>query len=196
MKSKLAQACVLVGVGLVCGVVIAQQARPDKKAIAAELQKISAPAAEHRNFDPFLGSFDEEIEYEGGGGQPVLIEGDASGQWVLGNRFLELNAHADMSEQVKFESIAYFGYNTQKKKYFVVGLDTGGTYPVYAEGDYDASKKTWTLYGENDEPGVGRIPIKFVIQVNDKGGITQEIFTKVAGVDGYQKIAKTVFKRK
>ena len=43
MKSKLAQACVLVGVGLVCGVVIAQQARPDKKAIAAELQKISAP---------------------------------------------------------------------------------------------------------------------------------------------------------
>ena len=69
----------------------AQQARPDKKAIAAELQKISAPAAEHHNFDPFLGSFDEEIEYEGAG-TTGADRGDASGQWVLGNRFLELNA--------------------------------------------------------------------------------------------------------
>ncbi len=194
--NKWLKASALVSLGLVGGVVIAQQVKPDKKAIAAELQKMSAPAPEHHNLDPFVGTFDEVIEFEGGGGAPVMVQGDATGAWVLGNRFVQLNAHADNSEQVKFESIGYFGYNTQKKKYFAIGFDTGGTYAVYAEGDYDAANKTWTLLGETDEPAVGKVPIKYVIRAMPDKSITHEVFFKLPDGNDFTKVAKTTYKKK
>lgn len=193
---KLMQASVFVAAGLVAGIVVAQQVKPDKKAIMEAMHQMSAPAPEHQFLQPLVGTFNQTIEYEGGGGEPVFIEGDASGKWVLGNRFVQMNAASNAAEQLKFESIGYFGYDTQKKKFTAVGLDTGGTYAVFAEGDYDPKTKTWTLEGENDEVGIGRVPFRFVIRQMPDETIVHEVLFKLPGSGDFKRVARTVYKKK
>ncbi|MBX3378839.1 MAG: DUF1579 family protein [Phycisphaeraceae bacterium] len=197
------RASVLVGAGmlagLLAGVVIAQpanQEKPDKRAIYEAVQKMSAPGPEHKYLEPFVGSFTQEILYEAGGGPPVTIEGVATGKWVLGDRFVQMNANSTPREEMRFESINFFGYDTGRKKYTAIGLDTGGTYAVFAEGDYEPRLKTWTLEGETEEPGVGRLPFRFVLQVMPDKSIVHEVLFKLPGSEEYKQVAKTVYRRK
>lgn len=178
------------------GAVIAQQAKPDKKQIQQIVDQMSAPAPEHRLLDPLVGSFDQSIEYTGGGGVPVAVSGDARGKWVLGKRFVSIHAESAPGEEFKFESIAYFGFDTNKKKFTAIGLDTAGTYAVSADGDYDAANKRWTLEGESDEPGIGRVPFQFVISLGDNGSWSHEVLFKVPDAAEYNRVARTVYTRK
>lgn len=188
------------GVGLYAGARSAsptpEAKAPDKKAIAEMVRRMSAPATEHRVLAALAGTFDQRIEYSAGGGAPVIIEGDAEGGWVLGQRFIRLTARADAGEELKFESVAYFGFDTAKRKYLAIGLDTGGTYAVFAQGDFDAAQKRWVLDGESDEPGIGRVPFQFVITLGDNGSWSHEVLFKMPDADGYSRVAKTVYTRK
>lgn len=196
---RLAKPALLVALTLAAGftgAVIAQQAKPDKKQIQLIVDQMSAPAAEHKLLEPLVGTFAQAIEYTGGGGAPVAVSGEARGKWVLGKRFVNIHAESAPGEEFKFESIAYFGFDTNKKKFTAFGLDTAGTYAVSAEGDYDAAAKRWTLEGESDEPGIGRIPFQFVIALGDNGSWSHEVLFKMPDAQEFNRVAKTVYTRK
>ena len=180
----------------ITSVVSGNQPKPDKKQIHQIVDQMSAPAAEHKLLDPLVGTFAQAIEYTGGGGAPVAVSGEARGKWVLGKRFVNIHAESAPGEDFTFESIAYFGYDTNKKKFTALGLDTAGTYVVTAQGDYDADKKRWVLEGESDEPGIGRVPFQFVITLGDTGTWSHEVLFKMPGANEYNRVAKTVYTRK
>jgi hypothetical protein len=196
---RLAKPALLAALTLVAGLtgaVIAQQAKPDKKQIQLLVDQMSATAPEHKLLDPLVGTFAQAIEYTGGGGAPVAVSGEARGKWVLGKRFVNIHAESAPGEEFKFESIAYFGFDTNKKKFTAFGLDTAGTYAVTAQGDYDAEKKRWVLEGESDEPGIGRVPFQFVISLGDNGSWSHEVLFKMPGAQEFNRVAKTVYTRK
>ena len=68
---------------------------------------------------------------------------------------------------------------------FAFGIDTTDTYPVFAEGDYDEETMTFTLYGENLEPNLGRmVPFKFIFDFENEDRYTSEVWFQMEGAPG------------
>jgi hypothetical protein len=159
-----------------------------KKEMGAMMEKASAPAAEHALLEVLVGESDTETRMSMMPGVPPLVmKGTGKGEWILSKRFVQVRHEAAPDEELKSEAMSVFGYDTRKKKFFWWGIDTLGTYSVFAEGDYDKETKTFTLLGENLEPGMGMVPFKTVIKVGDESKRTTEIWFKMAGAPGADK---------
>lgn len=138
----------------------------DKKAIAAMLAAKGAPAEEHKILEALVGDFDVDGKMGGGpAGPPLSFKTRTTSTWVLGNRFVHAVSRPAEGEELPIESISYFGFDKRTKKYFWWGIDSTDTYSVFAEGEYDPATKTMTLFGENLEPGIGKMKYKTVIKI-------------------------------
>ncbi|TWT40926.1 hypothetical protein RAS1_36140 [Phycisphaerae bacterium RAS1] len=138
----------------------------DKKQIAAMMAMKGQPGSEHKMLDALAGSFDVEIKMSMMPGTPPLVAHAVfEGQWVLGKRFIQTMSKPAAGEELKIESISYFGFDQRTEKYFWWGIDNTDTYSVFAEGEYDETSKTVTLFGENLEQGVGKMKFKVVLKL-------------------------------
>ncbi len=153
---------------------------PSKKEIAASLAQQGKPGPEHKNLAPLVGEFDFEVRMNVAPGvPPIVAKGSNKADWVLGERFVASVTEPAADEELKVGSISYFGYDKRTKKYFWFGMDSTDTYSVYAEGDYDAATRTFTLYGENLEEQLGgKAKFKNVLTINDDGGRTMKIMVQ------------------
>lgn len=206
---------------LACGVLIGGLAtyaasQPDpakgpggfsKKQLAEMIAQQGGPREQHKMLDPFVGDFEVESSFSMGPGMPPMVgKSTMKGEWVLGKRFVRSTGTPAAGEELPIESINYFGFDTRKNKYFWWGMDTMGTYGVFAEGDYDAATKTFTLLGENEEPGIGKMTFKTVIECPNNDHRTFQIWFKapegapvpegVAGKDGWFRVVELKINRK
>ena len=55
---------------------------------------------------------------------------------------------------------------------------------VLHEGDYDAATRTITFLGTNDEPGMGKMPFKFILKLTDDTHRTTELWFQMKGAPG------------
>ena len=82
----------------------------------------------------------------------VTYKMELGGLWLAGTMESELFGQ-------KFTGKSMDGYDTGKKKYVGLWVDSMSTAPVTMEGTYDAAKKTLTLAGEG--PGMDGKPTKY-----------------------------------
>ena len=104
------------------------------------------PGPEHEKLNEAVGTWDATIKGSKGESKGVLMcKLDLNGLWLLEHFSADL-------EGTKFEGRGATGYDTTKKKYVNVWLDTMTTSPMISEGTYDDKTKTLTLKGDMTAP--------------------------------------------
>lgn len=155
-----------------------------KKQFVEMMRSKGQPTEAHKLLEQAVGEFDSEFRMFVPGMPPLVAKGTMAGRSVLGGRFVEVTSHAAEDEVMKIESISYFGFDGRKGKYYWWGIDSTDTYSVFAEGDYDPATKSISMYGENEEPGLGKVPFKAVLSVGDPARSTMEIWFQMQGAPG------------
>src|ERR1044072_7257684 len=90
------------------------------------------PGPEHEKLKEAVGAWDATIKGGAGESKGVLMcKLDLNGLWLLEPLSADLGG-------TKFEGRGATGYDTTKKKYVNVWLDTMTTSPMISEGTYDA----------------------------------------------------------
>lgn len=179
----------------------AQAPAMDKKAMSAAIEQRGGPVEQHKNLEPLVGDFNIEIRMSVAPGQPSLIaHAKGTGRWILGKRFVQTETEPAPGEDLKVYSQSTFGFDKRSGKYFWFGIDSTDTYSVFAEGDYDEATRTFTLKGENEEPGVGTLPFKTILKlVSDEERLMQVWFqykgAPGADEDGWFKVVEMSYKR-
>lgn len=135
----------------------------------------SKPVAAHNALAIFDGSWEMTANLYLGGPAAMTSKGTSTNKWILGKRFMQLESVAGDANTVRSESVAIYGYDTRIQKYTLIGLDTFGTYGIYAQGDYDAATKTLTLMGTNDEGGRS-MDFRWVVKFESSDRIVQQVF--------------------
>jgi hypothetical protein len=143
---KLRQASLLV-VGLVAVLAISARALQsnaqdkDKKATEAAAWAPPKPTAEHAQIAQWVGNWDATVNtYDGGKAQTskgTLACRSIGGLWVVGDFKGEMMG-------APFEGHQIIGYDTAKKKFVNVWIDTMGTTLTLGESTYDPAAKTFT----------------------------------------------------
>jgi len=161
-----------------------------KKDLGMMMEQMHGPAEEHKALEPLIGKSKLKSSLNVGPGVPPIVgHYEGSAEWILGKRFVQVRTVPAPGEEFKAESLSIYGYDTRVKKYFWIGIDTMGTYSVTAFGDYNAAKKQFTLMGENEEPGMGKIPFRNVITVKDDGTLESMIDFKMQGTEDWMNVA-------
>ena len=135
-----------------------------KKELAAMMGAAAGRAAEHDRLEFMIGKSEHDIRMSMGPGVPEMTaKAVGEGEWTLGKRFVVTHSRPAPGEELPIESMNIFGYDTRKKEYFWIGLDTMGTYFVTAFGNYDEATKTFTLYGEETHEHLGKVRHRMLI---------------------------------
>ena len=183
---------VLVALGLVTAGVIATYAQtpaqgPEvkaktqsemKKQFAELAEKASAPTDEHKRLAAFVGDFDQTVEVRVGPGEPLKSHVLATGESLMGGRFVKIAARSAPDEELKGERLTIYGYDARAGKYTMWTIEIGATFAVSATGDYDAATKTFTFDGERYGQDTSKVPFRWTLRLQDGGAFTQEILVK------------------
>ncbi len=149
-----------------------------KKHYADLAEKASAPTDEHKRLAALVGDFDQSVEVRMGPGEPLKSHVLATGEWLMGGRFVQIAARSAPDEELKGERLTIYGYDARAAKYTMWTIETGATFAVSATGDYDAATKTFTFNGERYAQGTDKVPFRWTLRLQDGGAVTQEILVK------------------
>lgn len=165
-----------------------ETAKVVKKKMAAMMASRGQPTEAHAKLEPMIGTFDVEYSFSFGPGMPpITSKGRQTARWILGKRFIEVTSQSTPDEEFKMEAMAIIGFDTRSQKYFWFGVDSSDTYSVFAEGTLDDTGKVLTLLGTNDEPGLGKVPFKFINTRQDADHGTMEVWFQVKNAPGADK---------
>ena len=108
-------------------------------------------------------------------------------KWLKRLTFLQLDGAFDsIQPPMKGQSLTVYGFDKRFGKYTAWGIDTMGTYSVSADGTYDDATKTITLSGTNEEPGMGKVPFRFLLRLIDDTHYSLVLEMQFTGM-GWQK---------
>lgn len=178
---KLSQASILV-VGVVAVLALSARAlqplTQDKKAAEAAAWSPPKPTPEHAQVAQWVGTWDATVNtYDTG--KPQTSKGSMTcrsigGLWVVGDFKGEMMG-------APFEGHQIMGYDTVKKKFVNVWVDTMGTALTLGEGTYDPATKTFTGVDETLMDGK---PVKMTETTVWKDANTAIFTMNVPGPDG------------
>ena len=152
-----------------------------KKKFSEMVDKSTAPTDQHKLLAPFVGSFDQASEVRMGPGDPMKTHALAKGRWIMGDRFVKVDCTSAPDEELKGDRLLIYGYDPQARKFTLLNLESMSLTALFLQGDYDAATKTFTFDGERDQPGAGKVPVRWVIKVQEGGMLAQEILMKQPG---------------
>ncbi len=164
------------------------------------------PGAGHKLMEPSIGVWETTTKiWMGGPGQdPVETHGTAERKWVLDGRFVleELKSEFPLAamtggqaKNIPWTGMGMFGYDNVRNMYVGCWADTMGTQLLTMKGS-SADGKTFTYYGEMDEPSLGVFgrTVKYQTKTVDADTMVFEITDLHAG-DNY-KVVEVTYKRK
>ncbi|MBC8173642.1 MAG: DUF1579 family protein [Chitinophagales bacterium] len=110
-------------------------------------------------------------------GSPLMeSKGEFKNTMILGGRFLQMENTSEGFMGMPLNGLSIFGYDNRSKKFTIYGVDSWGTYSVYAEGDYDPSTQTFTLFGEDHDPRINKTQqFQFVYKMIDANTMESEV---------------------
>ena len=149
-------------------------------------QEAPKPGPEHDVLKKMEGKWD--LTMKAGGADN---KGSVSWKMELGGMWLTGNLESEMFG-TKFTGKSLDTYDTAKKKYISVWVDSMSTSPMLMEGTYDKEKKTMTMAG--DGPGMDGKPTKHKTVSEMKDDDTVH-FSMYMG-DGKEPAFTIVYKRK
>ncbi len=188
------------GVGRVTSQEKGKQAAPTipgmgEKEMAAmqEYMKIAAPSEHHKKLEPLIGKWNttSKMWMGGPGSQAMESSGTSERKWIHGGRYV-LDEHKGQHMGMPHEGSGITGYDNYRNMYTSVWCDNMSTAILTMKGTVDPSGKTFTYFGEMDEPGLkvaGRM-VKYVTRILDNDKHVFEIIDLHAG-DNYKVIEVT-----
>ncbi|MHC4990168.1 MAG: DUF1579 domain-containing protein [Planctomycetota bacterium] len=173
-----------------------QMGSPEEMAkMMDEYMKSLQPGKPHRMLDSSIGKWDTvtKMWWGGPGAPPVETNGTAEREWVLDGRFV-LDKHEsemmmpDASGNMKpipWEGMGLTGFDNNRNVYIGTWADSISTHLLTMKGTASPDGRTFTMYGEMDEPMLGmygRI-VKYVTRVISDDKQVFEIYDLAAGDD-------------
>lgn len=179
---------------------------PDMAAMMKKWMAAAEPGEMHKHLEPLVGDWKTttKVWWGGAGSQPSTSPGTSKVQWVLGGRYVSEMATATFQmpgpdgqlKDFKMEGMGVTGYDNFKKAYTFGWADNMSTQLITGLGHYDAKSKTFTCYGEMDEPmlDAARRPTKYVHRILDNDKHVFEIHDLSTGTDG-EKVMEVTYER-
>jgi hypothetical protein len=134
--------------------ILAAQEKMNEKEMEAYME-LAKPGKEHKILESLTGTWNQELKiWHEPGKDPMVASGIAEGKMILGGRFVTTTSTSGEGD-MKTEGLHILGFDRRHKKFTMVGFDNWGTYFVTAQGTYDKSTKTITMYGEDEDPIMG-----------------------------------------
>lgn len=153
-------------------------------------------AKEHKALQTNVGTWDVDGTFwMAPGAPPVQSKGVSKIRTILGGRFIQEDYKADFMGQ-PFQGMGIIGYDTMKKVYVSIWMDTMTNMIIQQEGIADGSGETVAYYGEHLKPnGAGIVKTKMVYKVigSDK---RQFIAYELEGNGGERKTMILNYKRR
>ncbi|MFO0832778.1 MAG: DUF1579 domain-containing protein [Phycisphaerales bacterium] len=162
---------------------------PDDAAMMAEMARLAQPGEQHKAIAKFQGTWHGKVSHFMAPGQPPMIsEGTMVNTMVLDGRWLRQEWTGDMMGQ-PFKGLGYWGYDTAKKEYAGMWVDTMSTSWSIFKGQFDAATKTYTSTGTMDSP-MGPMNMREVVTVTDDTHHTFDMY--MPGPDGKEVKAMSI----
>ncbi len=143
------------------------------------------PGPEHKVLQEAVGTWDAVVKEPGGEESKgvMTVTSECGGLWTVSKFQMPMGGQT-------FEGRGLDGYDTTKKKYVSVWVDSMSTSPMLFEGDYDKASKSLTLTGEGK--GMDGKPARFksVTKVRDKQHQTFTMY--ILGADGKEQRMMTI----
>ena len=148
-------------------------------------QEAVTPGPEHKMLKELEGTWDATIKTEG---QPAS-KGTAVYKMECGGLWLISDFTGSFGD-LKFQGRGTDGYDTDKKKFVAIWVDSMTSAPMVFEGTYDAKTKTQTMHGEGKGPDGKPAKYKNVTTTPDKDHQTFKMY--VLGPDGKENLMMTI----
>lgn len=135
-----------------------KQQEPDEAQMAEMIKKYeeaAAPGKFHDYLKPLAGNWQVSVEFTGPGGV-MTSQGQATSEWVLGERFIKQEFSGEMMGR-EFKGIGYTGYDNSTKQYQATWMDSMSTAIFYMEGAADEEGRVITLHGQGVDPLSGEM---------------------------------------
>jgi hypothetical protein len=136
-------------------------------ATTACAQGPAKPGPEHELLKKLEGTWDATMKPADGG----EAKGVMTYKMGLGGLWLLNHFKGDFGG-MPFEGRGFDGYDTAKKKFVSVWIDSMITAPLLFEGTFDKDTKTMTMTGEGPGPEGAMVKMKSVTQWQDDNNIT------------------------
>jgi hypothetical protein len=139
------------------------------------------PAPEHKLLKDLVGTFNADVTIYVGSDQKMESKGTMTRQLILDGRFLQESYDGTFAGK-PFKGMGLTGYDTNKKKYVGVWVDSVSNAMMTSEGTYDAKTKTYHFSGDDLDPFSGK-PMKArdVLKVVSADEQVMEMYRQPAG---------------
>ncbi|MBI4244325.1 MAG: DUF1579 domain-containing protein [Planctomycetes bacterium] len=194
MRSKFALVliCLLTISGICAGLVLSQDKKEDKSSWEAP-----KPTKEHKLLKMFEGTWsykakfkmDEKSEWmESSGTETTKMS--LGGFWLISNSKCE-------SSTMSFEGHGVFGYDTARKQYVSMWIDSMSSSMTTSEGIASKDEKTITLTGQTRCPMTNElITMKFVYEITDENNFIFSMYMPAKDGKEYKSGEITYIKNK
>lgn len=172
---------------------------PSPEVMLEMMQKISAPVVEHDRLGALVGTWDQKAVLNmGPGTDPVEMTGKVENRWILGKRFVE-STTTGLFMGAPMESRMTYGFDSRPGfgDYFMLGIDTMGTYYIAPRGSYDAATNTFTYTGKDLDPMSGQVmAYRFVVTIESDDKYSWRWIMQLPGMDEFEAVRAEATRRK
>lgn len=171
------------------------------KAIKDKLSELKDAPQEMQTLSRMAGSWNFDLQYwDEKDSVPQLSNGVTTNEFIFGNKFLSCKSSIIINmngENIPYENQNIFGYDTQKKKFTSVFLDTFHSSIMNGTADYDKKLELFEEKGSFINPATGREQayrgeLKFL----GGEGYTRSFFIKNAKDQEFKVLEITYYRQK
>lgn len=138
-----------------------------------------APVAQHKLFEPFVGTFKATVTMHMGPGDPMIATGEMVNELEFDGLFLRQHYTGDQDETPfpAFHGRGYWAYNKIDERYEGVWIDNACSWIMTEQGQVDDAGKVWTMHGTMTDPGNGkRIARRSMVLLKDNDHHRMEMY--------------------
>lgn len=184
------------GILVAASAVLAQQQESSRKPTRHDSGKPqkAEPVAEHRNLDPFVGTWQITGQcFEKGDSAPEPVSGTLTADWALGKHFVRSQMKGTSGGEPN-EGIGFCGYDPTKGKYVSSWHTDQCNSIMLDEGSYEQGSKEFTYTNEMIGPDGQTVKCRRVVKIVSNDEHTMTIFSNEGG-KGERKTAEMTFRR-
>jgi hypothetical protein len=155
------------------------------------------PTAEHEMLKHDVGTWDATVKswMQGPQSEPSVSQGVERSKLMPGGLWV-LSEFEGKFGDMEFHGAGATGYDTQKKKYVGVWVDSMSNSLMTMEGDYDADTKTVTMHSKGTDPAGKPYEAKMVSVHKDKDTRVFTMSMKGDGGGEFVKIMEITYTRR
>lgn len=147
--------------------------------VAAQPPEVK-PGPEHKRLGAMVGNWNATVKTQGQESHAQSVN-----RWGPGHLFVLQNFTGEFGGQ-KFEGHGITGYDTNKKKYMGVWVDSMSPGLMTTEGTFDEASKTYTEHGEGIGPDGKPFKMKMTTEHPDKDSMVFKMYDVKDGNESLQ----------